>query len=146
MLVIIDLENTISNSSDRMWLLKYQGKNDDIAEEYKKQFQESFIDDYLNLNVKMFMDTIYKNRENVIVILTAKDIKYESLVKQWLEHNGVPYDVLIMKENKLMTDLEFKEDYVIKNKHLIDFALDDVGANCAMFATHNIPCLRIEQK
>lgn len=145
MLVVIDLENTITNSSDRMWLLKYEGKSDDMKQHYDKQFQESFVDDFVNMNVKMFMDKLYENGNNVIVILTAKLKKYEPIVKQWLEHNGVKYDELVMKEDESLTDLEFKESYILNDNH-IDFALDDVGKNCRMFAKYNIPCLRIEQK
>jgi hypothetical protein len=146
MLVVIDLENTITNASDRMWLLKYEGKSEDMKEHYDNQFQEGFVDDHLNTNVKLFMDVLDKNHNNVIVILTAKLGKYRDLVVGWLEHYDVKYNELIMKCCDNISDIEFKEGYVKLNKDKIDFALDDVGANCAMFGKYNIPCLRIEQK
>lgn len=144
MTVIIDLENTISNSSDRMWLLKYGGSSPVIQEMYDKQFQEAFMDDYLNMNVKLFMDTLFLN--NNIIILTAKLEKYRNLVVSWLEHYGVKYDSLIMKQNEEESDIIFKRKYAALNAGDINFALDDVGANCAMFGEYGIPCLRIEQK
>jgi len=145
MLVVIDLEHTISNSSDRLWLLKYNGDSEVLKQEYDRQFQESFMDDYLNMNVKLFIDSLVK-KGYTIVILTAKKHKYRQLVIEWLHHYKVKYDVLVMKRHENVSDLDFKENYVKLNKHLITFALDDVGSNCAMFSEHNIPCLRIEQK
>lgn len=146
MFVVIDLENTISNSSDRMWMLRYNGESQTLNEHYKKQFQEAFMDDFVNENVKLFMDSLKGNPDNVVVILTAKLDKYRDLVEGWLEHYQVKYDVLVMKSDETMTDLGYKEKYVSLNKENIDFALDDVGAMCAMFGKYNIPCLRIEQK
>lgn len=136
MLVVIDLENTISNSEHRMFMLK----------DYpKKEFDEKFIDDSVNENVKLFMDILYK-RNCEIVVLTAKLWVYHSLVIEWLEKYKIMYHTLVMKQNAEIKDLDFKEEYVTKNKSNILFALDDVGANCAMFSKYDIPCLRIEQK
>ena len=145
MLVVIDLENTITDASHRIWLLKYEGCSDILKEEYDRQFQEGFLNDALNINVKMFIDSLVK-KEHTIVILTAKHEKYRGMVGEWLRNYCVKFDVLIMKQNDSEEDLEFKRKYVALNRDVIDFALDDVGAVCAMFAEYNIPCLRIEQK
>lgn len=145
MLVVVDLENTISNASDRLWLLKYKGTSKVLIEQYDLQFQEGFIDDYINMNVKLFIDSLVK-KGYAVVILTAKLEKYRQMVVEWLLKYKVKYDVLVMKQDDNISDLEFKEKYIILNKTSIDFALDDVGAVCAMFGEHNIPCLRIEQK
>ena len=143
--VIVDLENTISDARNRLWLLKSESEDQLLKEEYNRQFQEGFIYDEINMNVKLFMDALHKKGYSII-ILTAKDVDYRSVVVEWLDKYDVSYSLLIMKDNDKISDLKFKEKYVSKIKHDVDFALDDVGANCAMFATHNIPCLRIEQK
>jgi len=144
MLVVIDLENTITNASHRMWMLN-SGFDDFSKAQYMRNFQESFIDDDINMNVKLFILSLVK-KGHEIVILTAKHVKYRSMVKKWLLEHEIYFDALIMKEDENIGDLEFKERYVQSNRDNIDFALDDVGANCAMFGTYNIPCLRIEQK
>ena len=137
MKIIFDLENTISNSSHRMHLL-YNCKH--------KEFQNEFQNDSVNENIKLFMNSIYRQGYK-IVILTSKLSKYKLMVIKWLEENDVSYDQLIMKHNMLdCSDIEFKEEYIKRNKTNIIFAYDDVGKNCALFAKYNIPCLRIEQK
>ena len=136
MKAVIDLENTISNASHRMHLL-YHCKNE--------EFQDAFIDDSVNDNVKKFMWQLYK-KDYEVVILTAKLSKYVSMVTDWLETNNVIYNTLEMKQSDLITDEQFKEEYIKINKNDIAFALDDVGRVCAIYEKYNVPCLRIEQK
>ena len=144
-IVIIDLENTISDARHRMWLLKYDGDDELLKEEYNRQFQEGFIYDDINMNVKMFISSLIK-KGHMITILTAKHEKYRSMVTEWLYKFEISFDSLVMKTNHSDSDLEFKRSFASHNRELIDFALDDVGSMCAMYSEYNIPCLRIEQK
>jgi len=143
-LVVVDLENTISDSRHRMWLLGY-GVDDASKKEHYDKFQEEFKYDKLNMNVKMFIDSLVR-KGYTIVILTAKLEKYRVMVTNWLVENDVLFSSLVMKKKENISDLKFKENYIIVNQKLITFALDDVGSNCALFGKYNIPCLRIEQK
>lgn len=133
MKIIIDLENTISNSNHRMHLLK----TDPL------RFQEEFINDTLNENIKYFIESWMKKRVKII-ILTAKSDIYKNLVIHWLKKNFVHYDKLIMK-NGNESNIDFKEKYAKENKDDILMALDDVGSICEMYSKYDIPCLRIVQ-
>jgi hypothetical protein len=83
---------------------------------------------------------------NHVTILSAKKEKYKFDVVNWLRLHKVEYSALIMKPNSSQLGSEdFKEGCIKKMTLRIDFALDDVGSNCAMFANNNIPCLRIVQ-
>ena len=148
MIVIIDLENTLSNPKHRMEIL-YKSKLKCISDEtkisLKKSFQNEFSNDLVNNNVKKFMDSIYENKYNVI-ILTAKLESYKEIVKLWLTRHKIKYHKLVMKDNYFQSDIEFKREFAIKNIKEIVFAIDDVGENCKMFTEIGIPSLRIEQK
>ena len=135
--IIVDLEHTISNAWHRIKKSKDRGIN----------FQEEFVNDRPNNNIIMFMSQLMDNDSNVI-ILSAKREKYRQLVINWLNLHSVQYTALIMKPDDLFNYSadEFKKTFIDSYKHKIDFALDDVGRNCAMFANNNIPCLRIEQR
>jgi len=146
MIVVVDLENTISDARHRMWLLEYNKVPEKYKnKEYIKQFQESFVDDDINVNVKMFIDSLSK-KGHTIVILTAKHERYRNMVAEWLRKYEVKFDVLIMKQSASEEDLEFKRKYIALNRDVISFALDDVGSICAVFGEYGVPCLRIEQK
>lgn len=138
MKIIIDLENTLSNSSHRM---KHLESSDQV------RFQEEFKNDTLNENVKLFMDMWRKNGYDIVILSAKKDI-YLKMVVDWLVKYDVIFTELIMKPatKNGVSDINFKEAYVYQNSQDIMFALDDVGANCKMFAKYNIPCLRVEQK
>lgn len=137
--VLIDLENTISNSSSRLFLLK---SGDD------KTFQERFVEDTLNMDIKLFIDALYKKGGYNIIILTAKTDDYYNDVSDWLEKYEVRYNMLAMKpvKNAKQNATDFKESFIRNYEDEIAFALDDVGENCALFAKYNIPCLRITQR
>lgn len=135
-MIVIDLENTISNSGHRMHFL-YNCDN--------KRFQEEFSNDSVNNDVKFFIDSLaHKGHE--IIILTAKTANYRQIVIDWLIKNEVFFDALLMKpEDSKESDISFKEKFVKRNATKILFALNDVGKECAMFAKNNVPCLRIQQ-
>jgi len=136
--IIINLEHTISNAWHRIDMKK--------TGVIRKVFQEQFRNDRPNNNVIMFMKQLTDN-DHHITILSAKKEKYKLDVVNWLSLHNVEYNSLILKPNDctLPSD-EFKEQCVKGFSQKIDFALDDVGANCTMFARNNIPCLRIEQR
>lgn len=136
--VIVDLEHTISNASHRI-NMKKEGCT-------KGLFQEEFKNDRPNNNVIIFMKQLIATGSYVI-ILTSKEEKYRRMVTNWLALHEVEYNQLDMKPNGLDIKPEiFKLHYLDNCELEIDFALDDVGKNCAMFDNKNIPCLRIEQK
>ena len=133
--VIVDLEHTISNASHRIAM-----KKNGIE---KCKFQLQFKNDRPNENVIKFMEQLNETGSYVI-ILSAKRECYRTMVTHWLSLHEVKYDELVMMpDESYLTGEQFKEEYVINSDIHFDFALDDVGANCAMFYRNNIPCLRI---
>jgi hypothetical protein len=136
--VVIDLEHTISNATHRI-------KNK-TEYQFKGTFQEEFANDRPNENVIMFMRQLHEQGHGVIII-TAKTDNYGELVEKWLSLHNVSYSYIIMKPIELesMSAVEFKENALKSINAKIDFALNDVGKECAMFAKNNIPCLRIVQ-
>lgn len=141
-MIVVDLENTISNANHRLWMLTYKNN-----EEMYKKFQDAFEEDRLNNDVKLFLDSLSK-KGYTIVILTAKTYDYFDIVIDWLERYDICYDALVMKPSGdyKFSDLEFKKRYIKNNIDEIEFALNDVGKECALFSNFNIPCLRIVQK
>ena len=135
--LLIDLENTLSNSKHRMHLL---GKDNE-------KFQKEFLNDPPNKNVIDFVNSMYNNNYNIsVVILSAKKEKYKKDAIKWLEKNNVAYDELIMQPDRdKRLPFQFKSDYVKENRNRILFALDDVGRTCAMIAENRIPVLKIQQ-
>ena len=136
--IIVDLEHTISNASHRIAM-----KKNGIE---KWRFQNEFKNDRPNDNVIIFMKQLIATGSYVI-ILTSKEEKYRKMVTNWLALHEVEYNQLDMKPNGLEVNAEIFKLHYLNNCELnIDFALNDVGKECAMFDNKNIPCLRIEQK
>lgn len=137
-IVLVDLENTLSNSKHRMHLLKV----DSI------KFQKEFLNDPPNTNVINFTNSFYNNNYNInITVLSAKKEKYRKDAELWLKKNEVIYDELIMQGDKdKRKPFDFKSDFVKENRNKILLALDDVGKTCAMIADNHIPVLRIVQE
>lgn len=134
--VVVDLEHTISNAWHRI----------EASEDRGVRFQKEFVNDRPNENVIMFMEQLI-DAGNHITILSAKKEKYKFDVVNWLSLHKVQYSALILKPDTSRLGAEdFKEKCIKGFSQRIDFALDDVGSNCAMFAENNIPCLRIEQR
>ena len=136
-IILVDLENTLSNSKHRMHLLKKD----------KEKFQKEFLNDPPNNNVINFTNSLYNNNYDLrIVILSAKKDIYRKDAELWLKKNEVIYDELVMQpERDKRLPFEFKSDFVKQNRTKILFALDDVGKTCSMIAENFIPVLRIEQ-
>jgi len=134
--VIVDLEHTISNAWHRI-----NGSDDRGI-----KFQKDFVNDRPNNNIIQFMLQL-EMTGSYVIILSAKKYKHEDDVINWLKLHKVVYSQLIMKEDNSLEHTDtFKERIIKEHSKRIDFALDDVGRNCAMFYKNNIPCLRIEQK
>lgn len=138
--IIVDLEHTISNAWHRIDKKNTTGM-------IKKKFQLDFVNDRPNENVITFMLQL-EMTGNRVIILSAKEFKYKQDVLNWLILHKVVYSQLELMPDGMgivKTAEDFKEEFVKNYKHKIDFALDDVGKNCAMFYKNNIPCLRIVQ-
>jgi len=135
-IVVVDLEHTLSNAFHRMHLLKTDNK----------KFNEEFENDMPNDNMIRFIKSLW-NEEYYIVILSAKKSKYRDTCIHWMRRNDINYHELVMQEdNDKRKHFEFKSDYVKDYKEKILMAFDDVGANCAMFESYGIPCLKIIQE
>ena len=134
--IIIDLEHTISDASHRIDKTFIKG-----------EFQKEFVNDRPNNNVITFMKQL-SDENHTLIILTAKSLKYQDDVRNWLRLHNVVYMQLILKDTPDFeeTSIEFKERFIKNYKEKIAFALNDVGKECAMFAKYNIPCLRVAQK
>jgi len=137
-IILVDLENTLSNSAHRMHLLNV----DNI------KFQKEFSNDKPNTNLINFTNSFFNNNYNIIIIvLSAKKEKYRKEAELWLKSNGVIYSKLIMQPDKdKRKPFDFKSDYVKENRTKVLFALDDVGRTCAMIADNFIPVLKIIQE
>lgn len=137
-IILVDLENTLSNSSHRMHLLNKDNE----------KFQKEFLNDPPNENVIDFTNSWFNNNLNIrIVVLSAKRDKYRKDAELWLKKYNVEYSELVMqKDNDKRTPWEFKEDFIKEHRTKIILALDDVGKTCAMIASHFIPVLRITQE
>lgn len=139
--IVVDLEHTISNAWHRI-----DKRNSTGGLHLRKDFQEEFINDRPNNNVITFMKQLTDN-DHHLTILSAKKEKYKFDIVNWLRLHKVEYNALVLKPDSCtLSSDEFKEQCIKGFSQKIDFALDDVGKNCAMFARNNIPCLRIEQR
>ena len=90
-IILVDLENTLSNSKHRMHLLKKD----------KEKFQKEFLNDPPNKNVIDFTNSLYNNNYNFrIIVLSAKKDTYRKDAEKWLRDHEVIYDELIMQREK----------------------------------------------
>ena len=135
-IILVDLENTLSDSGHRMKWLKTNNK----------KFNEEFKNDAPDLNIINFTNSFYSSNYNIkIVVLSAKREEYRQMAESWLKNNNVIYDELVMQRDKdKRTPPEYKSDFVKENRNRILFAMDDVGKTCAMIAENYIPVLHVK--
>ena len=135
-IVLVDLENTLSDSGHRMHLIKSN----------PTKFQEEFINDLPDNNVINFTNSWYTNNYNIkVIVLSAKREAHRKIAEEWLEKHKVIYSELVMQgNNDKRTPPEYKADFVKENRNRILFAMDDVGKTCAMIAENYIPVLHVK--
>ena len=134
--VIVDLDGTISDTSQRMHLYK---------EKDYKAFNEAGINDKPIENVCNLVRSV-KDCETKIVIMTARDESCRPSVKEWLKLNDVPYDDIIMRPSSDQSpDHVCKQRLFEKNFEYSDiwFALEDRKSVVDMWRGEGVTCLQV---
>lgn len=136
--ILVDLENTLSNSSHRMRFLNKDNE----------RFKKEFVNDPPNQNVINFVNSLHNNNYDIcITVISAQKEEYKQDAETWLKKYQVEYAELIMQPDRdKRKPFDFKSEYVKRNRSRFLFALDDVSRTCDMIAENYIPVLKIYQE
>lgn len=136
--VVFDLDGTLCDVTHRLKYIQAFPKQREL-------FHSSCIDDGVNHRVFELYELFRKNGYSM-VLLTCRPKKYEHLTKEWLESNGVKYDMLISSDKKELTDAKAKRFYkenVIEPEYEIAFAVDDRKSVIDMWREVGVTCLDV---
>jgi len=142
MIVIIDIDNTLSLSNKRFELAKKEnGKLDwDIVHSSK-----NIIMDEPNLPM-IELAKNYKENGTEVIILTGRPESTRKVTKEWLEKYDIPYDKLYMRswENNFLKAPVFKRKiYETEIKENIFCAYDDDERIIDMWVELGIPSFKV---
>lgn len=100
--VIFDIDSTLANNSHRQHWLEGEKKS------------------WSNFLIESDKDTPYKDtiwlckvlyRHSTIILVTGRSEEYREVTEKWLEEYGVPYNLLLMREQN-----DYCKDYIAKKK------------------------------
>ena len=145
--IIIDIDGTLSDSSKRVeyvtgekkeWKMFYAGMEDDSVNEWCRGI------------VNLYHGLPYVR----VVLMTGRPNKYREATERWLSKHNIPYDGLLMRQEKDMRpDFEVKKDLYYNEMlpHLegwsndkveVIFAIDDRQQVIDMWRSIGIPALQ----
>ena len=136
--VVFDLDGTLCDVTHRLKYIQSFPKQREL-------FHSSCIGDGVNHRVFELYE-LFRNSGYSMVLLTCRPKKYEHLTKEWLDSNGVKYDMLISSDKKELTDAKAKRFYkenVIEPEYEIAFAVDDRKSVIDMWREIGITCLDV---
>ena len=136
--VVFDLDGTLCDLNHRLKYIKCFPKQ-------SERFHSSCVGDTLIPRVFELYE-MFRNSGYAMVILTCRPKKYEHLTIEWLETNGVKYDVLISSDKQELTDdkaKKFYKEHFIEPEYEIAFAVDDRKMVIDMWREEGITCLDV---
>ena len=109
---------------------------------------ESAENDLLNEPVANLI-TMYKNAGNKILIVSAREEKFQPLTEDWLKKHSIPYDHIFLR-----SDNDYRSDDIIKKEIYenkikaswdIEVVLDDRNRVVAMWREIGLNCLQVNE-
>ena len=144
-LIIVDLDGTLADLTDRRHFVESRPKNWDA-------FYGGMTKDHVNTPVAEVVLQMYKEGY-MIIVCTGRPDKYEQDTKGWLYEHNIPFDNLLMrKDGDHRPDFEVKREMLFSflvecgfNKSDILFALDDRDQVVKMWREESIPCFQVAE-
>jgi 3-deoxy-D-manno-octulosonate 8-phosphate phosphatase KdsC-like HAD superfamily phosphatase len=100
--LIIDIDNTLTDASHRMSMLKEEG-------DHWSKFFQAMAGDSLNVWCKELIDGMHSNYG--ILLVTGRPSNYRDITVEWLKSKGVNFDGLYMR-----AEGDRRPDYVVKKE------------------------------
>lgn len=136
---MFDIDGVLSDASARQHFLTGPDRKD------WKGFFDAAGEDLLVEEVARLLDVI--DDEVTVVLLTGRPVRVRGLTLDWLDRNGVRWDLLVMRPaGSYSASLEFKRQTVNELRRLgfdLRLAVEDDARNQAMFHEEGVPCLYI---
>ncbi|MDQ4089280.1 MAG: hypothetical protein M3163_03100 [Actinomycetota bacterium] len=137
--VVVDIDGVLSNADTRQHFLEDKGRRNWRA------FFDACGEDTLIDEVGRLVELLDPGL--VVVLLTGRPLRVQSLTMDWLERYGVRWDLLIMRTSgDYSASREFKRATVKELRaHGFDLrlALEDDPRNREMFHEEGLPCIYI---
>ena len=109
---------------------------------------ESATNDLLNEPVAKLL-SIYKKNNYVILIVSAREKKYQKLTEEWLKKYSIPYDNIFLRSDNdyRSDDIIKKEIYenAIKPNWNVEVVLDDRNRVVKMWRGAGLPCFQVNE-
>ena len=140
--VIFDIDGTISDQKNRLYLVKEKPKD------WDKFFEESVNDEPLYF-VKEIYDNFVKNQGYHIILMTGRPERYREITENWLEKYGFKYTKLLMRSNNSKIANVYMKEYMLKgilDKYDVVMAFEDNDKVIELFKKYNIPSLKVISK
>lgn len=139
--IIFDIDDTLSNSEWRRHLFEQNPRN-------WEEIREQSLKDKPHHEIHYLNQLVGKDKNNIIIVLTARSEEDRDVTKRWLDNNAIIYHELMMREKG-----DFREDYIIKENALREIELkyskpymafeDNINV-AKMWRKHGIRCLHVK--
>lgn len=140
---LIDVDGTLSeNNVDYYTFIKTSPKNYDA-------YFKGLIHIKPITQVVEWVKKLREDKNNFLIIFTARSEENREVTEKWLNHYGIEYDTMVMRDSK-----DFRPDYIAKGDMLKDVrntygepyaALEDRIANIRMFAENGVFTFNVSQ-
>lgn len=134
--VVVDIDGVLSDAARRQHYLEADRPD-------WRSFFEACGDDSVIEEVKILLDLL--DPALSIVLLTGRPARVHHLTEAWLEHYGIRWDALLMREGgDYSMAREFKEEAVAELRKLgfdLRLAIEDDVRNAEMFRANGVPCI-----
>ncbi len=90
-----------------------------------------------------------KKNGDTVVIMSAREDKFQAITEQWLKDNGVQYDHIYMRPTgDMREDSKIKEDLYnrwILNRYNVRWVVDDRNRVCGLWRKLSLLCLQVAE-
>jgi len=134
---IFDIDGTLCEISPERWTFAKEGDWHNFHETASSEFSYTKI-------VQMAADL--QQQGQIIILLTARPIKFKLQTEKWLRKNKIQYGLLLMRpDNNYSRSFEIKEQHLkeLLLKYAITIAFDDREQDLALFHRYNIETIKV---
>jgi hypothetical protein len=134
---VLDLDGVLADARGRQHFLSGPGRKD------WRGFFDAAGDDPVIEEVVRLLELL--DRDLAIVLLTARPMRIRPLTEEWLDHNEVAWDLLVMRPDRdFGPSVDFKRQTTRHLKEVgfdLRLAFEDDRRNVDMFHGEGVPCV-----
>jgi hypothetical protein len=136
--VVFDIDGVLSDATDRQHFIE-RGRRD-WAAFFEACGEDRVIEEIARL--VQLLDPVLR-----VVLLTGRPLRVQPQTLAWLEHYGLRWDLLVMRDRGDYSQVTMFKQGVVEDLRAygldLQLAMEDDPSNHAMFEAEGVPCVYI---